>query len=104
MGNIGASYKYCRKSPCEAKREFFEPSSSLGLTFFRKIYFFENFDVFVLAYGFDGVFVDAFVYKNFCDSFIVFRQLTFFMSVVCGLTNFCSLREHRLLLWLLDVY
>ena len=97
MGNIGASYKYCRKSPCEAKREFFEPSSSLGLTFLGKFSFSENFDVFVLASGFDGMFVDAFVYKKFCDSFSAFRQLTFFMSVVFGFTNFCSLREHRLL-------
>jgi hypothetical protein len=34
MGNIGASYKYLRKSPCEAKPYFFALASS-NFSFFE---------------------------------------------------------------------
>lgn len=33
MDKIGASYKYCRKSPCEAKLNFFVQSSSFSSVF-----------------------------------------------------------------------
>ena len=33
MGNIVASYKYLRKSPCEAKASFFECASSFSASF-----------------------------------------------------------------------
>jgi len=46
MGKIGASYKYLRKCPCEAKSDFFGDPSRYFFSKFANRRFIENFDDF----------------------------------------------------------